>query len=158
MAKDAVVASRHPHCFLGVTTQGLVSIIRTCGNPDSHVILRGGSGGPNYEQPHIAKVQSSLSSMEIPAKIMVDCSHGNSRKIHTNQPIVSADVGSQVAKGNRDIIGVMIESHLVAGAQKLSTGKPLTYGMSITDACINWDTTVDVLKQLAADVRKRRLN
>jgi 3-deoxy-7-phosphoheptulonate synthase len=89
-------------------------------------------------------------------KIMVDCSHDNSRKTHTNQPIVCADIGSQIAAGNKDVMGVMIESHLVAGSQKLNTGKPLTYGQSITDACINWDTTVDVLKKLAKDVAARR--
>jgi 3-deoxy-7-phosphoheptulonate synthase len=120
------------------------------------VILRGGRSGPNYEEKYVGEVQQSLAKISPAVKIMIDCSHDNSRKIHTNQPIVSADVGGQVAKGNKDIIGLMIESHLVAGNQKLVSGKPLTYGMSITDACINWDTTVAVLKQLAADVRKRR--
>jgi 3-deoxy-7-phosphoheptulonate synthase len=156
VAADAVQASRHSHSFLGVTTQGLVAIIQTGGNPDCHVILRGGRKGPNYEEKFVGEVQRDLAKITPSVKIMIDCSHDNSRKIHTNQPIVSADVGAQVAKGNSDIIGLMIESHLVAGKQKLESGKPLTYGQSITDACINWDTTIAVLKQLALDVRKRR--
>jgi 3-deoxy-7-phosphoheptulonate synthase len=156
VASDAVVSARHTHCFLSVTTQGLIAIVNTKGNPDCHVILRGGSSGPNYEAHHVAPIQEKLVKMNPVIKIMIDCSHGNSRKIHTNQPIVCEDIGKQIASGNKEIMGVMIESHLVAGAQKLSTGKPLTYGQSITDACINWDTTVGVLKKLAEDVAARR--
>jgi len=156
VAAQAVQSANHKHCFLSVTTQGLTAIVETCGNPDCHVILRGGADGPNYDEAHVAKCKEDLAKTKLDIKIMIDCSHGNSRKLHTNQPIVAKSVGAQIAKGNKTIIGVMIESHLVAGAQKLDQGKPLTYGQSITDACINWDTTVTVLKQLAKDVRTRR--
>jgi len=163
VATDAVVSSRHKHCFLGITSQGLTAIVQTAGNPDCHVILRGGSDGPNYDEESVRKCEEQITKakMDGGCKLMVDCSHANSRKIHTNQPLVSTDVGKQVAKGNKNIIGVMIESHLVAGAQKCDTtsglGKPLVYGQSITDACVNWDMTVDMLKKLAEDVRARRM-
>jgi 3-deoxy-7-phosphoheptulonate synthase len=157
VAMDAVTSSSHKHCFLGITSQGLTAIVQTAGNPDCHVILRGGSSGPNYNEEHVAKHEQQIAKSKMDCKLMIDCSHANSQKLHNNQPIVSADVGGQVAKGNTNIIGVMVESNLVAGAQKISGGKPLVYGQSVTDACVNWDTTVDMLKKLAADVRARRL-
>lgn len=156
LAVDAVVAATHPHSFLGVTKQGLAAIVSTVGNPDCHVILRGGAHGPNYGADSIRKTSDLLDKRGKAQQIMVDCSHGNSQKIHTNQPIVAADVGAQVAGGNEHIFGLMIESNLVEGNQKLTSDKQLTYGQSVTDACIDWDSTVTVLQGLANSVRLRR--
>jgi len=156
VAMDAVTSSTHKHCFLGITSQGLTAIVQTGGNPDCHVILRGGSAAPNYDEESVKKCEEKIEKAKMNCKLMIDCSHANSRKKHTNQPIVLECVGKQVAAGNKNIIGVMIESNLVAGAQKLG-GTPLVYGQSITDACVNWDDTVDMLKKLAKDVRSRRM-
>jgi len=156
VAMDAVCSATHKHCFLGITSQGLTAIVQTGGNPDCHIILRGGSAAPNYDEGSVTKCEEKIAQSKMDCKLMIDCSHANSRKKHTNQPIVLEDVGKQVAAGNKNIIGVMIESNLVAGAQKQSA-TPLVYGQSITDACVSWDVTVDMLKQLAADVRARRL-
>jgi len=160
VATDAVVSARHKHCFLGITSQGLTAIVQTAGNPDCHVILRGGRDGPNYDEENVKKCEAQLEKSKMTdCKLMVDCSHDNSKKLHTNQPIVLAEVGRQVGNGNQNIIGTMIESHLVAGKQKceLGAGRPLVYGQSITDACVNWDMTVEMLKKLSADVRARRM-
>jgi len=162
VAIDAVRAARCPHSFLSVTKQGLTAIIHTNGNSNAHVILRGGRSGTNYDEKSIAKMTELYKKAvggEEPC-IIVDCSHGNSLKIHTNQPIVARAVGKQVAAGNTAIRGVMIEANLVEGKQTLKPGvthvKQLKYGVSVTDACINMDTTATVLRDLAASVRQRR--
>ncbi|KAG7397783.1 hypothetical protein PHYBOEH_000237 [Phytophthora boehmeriae] len=159
VAVDAAVASSQPHNFLGLNEHGLVSIVRTRGNKDCHVILRGGSSGPNYEEKFINEAAEQLVKAKQPSKIMVDCSHGNSRKLHSNQPKVASYISGIVAEGNTNVLGVMIESNIVEGNQSLGDDpSKLVYGKSITDACINWDDTVTVLKELAAAVTKRRKN
>ncbi|KAF9538265.1 3-deoxy-7-phosphoheptulonate synthase [Mortierella hygrophila] len=158
IAVDAIRAASKPHHFLGVTKQGLAAITNTKGNELCHLILRGGNGGPNYEQEHISTVRAGLVKAKLPEVIMVDCSHGNSRKQHRNQISVSADLANQVRNGDKSIVGLMIESNLVEGRQDVGPeGKEaLTYGQSITDACVNWDDTVNMLKDLAEAVRVRR--
>ncbi|KAG7382475.1 hypothetical protein PHYPSEUDO_004809 [Phytophthora pseudosyringae] len=157
VAVDAAVSSSQPHNFLGLNEHGLASIVRTKGNKDCHVILRGGSSGPNYEQKYIDEAAEMLVKAKQPSKIMVDCSHGNSRKLHANQPKVASYLAGIVAEGNTNILGVMIESNIVEGNQSLGDDpSKLVYGKSITDACINWDDTVTTLKELAAAVTKRR--
>jgi 3-deoxy-7-phosphoheptulonate synthase len=156
VAVDAVKASAQPHRFLGVTEQGLAAIVTTLGNADCHVILRGGTAGPNFETAAVAAATSTMSKSGMSARLMIDCSHGNSRKDFRAQPKVARAVAGQVATGDRAIIGVMIESHLVQGRQDLTPGQTLVYGQSITDACLGWDDTVPVLDELAAAVRARR--
>ncbi|TDH74443.1 hypothetical protein CCR75_006355 [Bremia lactucae] len=157
VAIDAVVASSQPHNFLGLNEHGLASIVRTKGNKNCHVILRGGSDGPNYEQKFIDEAAGMLQKVAQPCKIMVDCSHGNSRKLHTNQPKVVDYLAGIVAEGNKNVLGVMIESNLVEGNQSLGDDpSKLVYGQSITDACISWESTVTTLKELASAVMKRR--
>jgi 3-deoxy-7-phosphoheptulonate synthase len=159
VAIDAVIAASQPHSFLGVHKSGQIAMVHTAGNPDGHVILRGGAQ-PNY---HAASVSQACESLEdagrVPA-VMVDCSHGNSGKNHEKQSEVVQHVAAQIAGGSRQIFGVMIESHLVAGAQAFKPGstdrRALRYGQSITDACIGWDDTVGVLHELADAARRRR--
>ncbi|KAG0341185.1 3-deoxy-7-phosphoheptulonate synthase, partial [Podila minutissima] len=147
-----------PHHFLGVTKQGLAAITNTKGNELCHLILRGGNGGPNYEKEHIEKTRAGLAKAKLPEAIMVDCSHGNSRKQHRNQISVSADLAEQIRAGDKSIVGLMIESNLVEGRQDVGPeGKDaLVYGQSITDACVNWEDTVRMLEDLADAVRVRR--
>jgi 3-deoxy-7-phosphoheptulonate synthase len=156
IAIDAVHAASHPHQFLSVTKQGLSAIVATRGNPDCHIILRGSSKGPNYQGEAVGRAIAELSKAGLPPQLMVDCSHGNSRKDPRNQPQVARDVAGQIKAGSRAITGVMIESHLVGGRQDRSPGLALTYGQSITDACLSWDDTVPALQELAAAVRQRR--
>jgi 3-deoxy-7-phosphoheptulonate synthase len=156
IAIDAVRAAAHHHRFLGVTEQGLAGIVSTRGNPDCHVILRGGQEGPNYDAIHVQKTLAALRDAKLPARLMVDASHGNSDKDFRRQPVVARDVASQVAQGEAGIIGVMLESFLVEGRQDLKDRRHLVYGQSITDACLSWETTVPVLRDLAAAVRARR--
>jgi len=156
IAIDAVRAAAHHHRFLGVTEQGLAGIVSTRGNPDCHVILRGGQEGPNYDPSHVQKTLAALRDAKLPARLMVDASHGNSDKDFRRQPVVARDVASQVAQGEAGIIGVMLESFLVEGRQDLKDRRTLVYGQSITDACLSWETTVPVLRELAAAVRARR--
>jgi len=156
IAIDAVRAAAHHHRFLGVTEQGLAGIVSTRGNPDCHVILRGGQEGPNYDASHVQKTLAALRDAKLPARLMVDASHGNSDKDFRRQPVVARDVASQVAQGEAGIIGVMLESFLVEGRQDLKDRRTLVYGQSITDACLSWETTVPVLRELAAAVRARR--
>uniref|UniRef100_M4BCZ2 3-deoxy-7-phosphoheptulonate synthase n=1 Tax=Hyaloperonospora arabidopsidis (strain Emoy2) TaxID=559515 RepID=M4BCZ2_HYAAE len=157
VAVDAAVASSQPHNFLGLNEHGLASIVRTKGNKDCHVILRGGSDGPNYEQKYIDEAAAMLVKAKQPSKIMVDCSHGNSRKVHTNQLKVGSYLAEIIAEGNTKVLGVMVESNIVEGNQSLGNDPSnLVYGKSITDACINWDDTVIMLKELADAVIKRR--
>ncbi|MBI4255757.1 MAG: 3-deoxy-7-phosphoheptulonate synthase [Candidatus Rokubacteria bacterium] len=156
IAIDAVRAAAHPHRFLGVTEQGLAGIVSTRGNPDCHVILRGGQDGPNYDTASVRKTLAALRDAGLPARLMIDTSHGNSDKDHRRQPVVARDIAAQVAQGEPGIIGVMMESFLVDGRQDLKDRKHLVYGQSITDACLGWEMTVPVLRELAAAVRARR--
>jgi 3-deoxy-7-phosphoheptulonate synthase len=156
IAIDAVRAASHPHQFLSVTKQGLSAIVATRGNPDCHIILRGSSQGPNYEVGPLGKAIDTLAKVGLPPRVMVDCSHGNSRKDPVRQPSVVQDIAGQIASGSRAISGVMIESHLVGGRQDRLPGTPLVYGQSITDACLAWDETVPLLQELASAVRARR--
>ena len=155
IAVDAVGAASHPHHFLAVTKEGRSAIAATAGNPDCHVILRGGKT-PNYDAAHIESASQVLEKSGLSARLMVDASHANSGKNPENQPAVIEDIAVQMEAGETRIIGVMIESHLVAGQQNLVAGQPLVYGQSITDGCIGWDQTVAVLTRLAEAVRQRR--
>ena len=152
IAVDAIGAASHPHHFLSVTKQGLSAIVTTRGNRYCHLILRGSTKGPNYSREAIAAATDLLETNNLAAHIMVDCSHGNSNKDYRRQPLVAADIAEQIADGNRHISGVMIESNLFEGKQ----AKPEAYGVSITDACISWDTTVTTLTELAEAVKTRR--
>jgi 3-deoxy-7-phosphoheptulonate synthase len=156
IAIDAVRSSAHPHSFLGVTEQGLGAIVATRGNPDCHVILRGGQTGPNHDAASVARVGGALRAAGLPPRLMIDASHGNSGKDYRRQPIVAGDIGEQVGAGDRSIFGVMLESFLEDGRQDLVAGQPLRYGQSITDACLGWDLTVPVLTDLAKAARSRR--
>ena len=156
IAIDAVRAAAYPHRFLGVTEQGLASIVITRGNPECHVILRGGARGPNYDRASIAKVLEQLAASSVPPRVMVDASHGNSERDHGRQGAVVRDLAGQIAEGQRGVIGVMIESFLVEGRQELGDPARLTYGQSITDACIGWDETALLLRELASAARDRR--
>ena len=156
IAIDAIGSSQHPHHFLSVTKQGVAAIVRTRGNPDCHVILRGGTAGPNYSALDIAAAVSALKAAGLPGRLMVDCSHANSGKDHTRQPAVVADVAQQVARGNRHIFGLMLESFLLDGNQRLRSPAELTYGQSVTDACMSWERTEPLFEVLAQSVRDRR--
>ena len=153
---DAIRAARNPHHFLSVTKEGISAIVTTCGNDACHVILRGSSAGPNHDAASIEAVAAKLRQQGLPEGVMIDCSHGNSRKDYARQGEVAADIAAQIRAGSRLVTGVMLESHLVEGRQDLEPGKPLTYGQSITDACISWDQTVPILEDLADAVRTRR--
>ncbi|MFN0182461.1 MAG: 3-deoxy-7-phosphoheptulonate synthase [Aquabacterium sp.] len=159
IAVDAIQAAARPHHFLSVHKNGQVAIVSTEGNKDCHVILRGGKA-PNYDAASVAAACREIESARLPCHLMVDCSHANSSKQHERQVDVARDIAGQVAAGGRCIFGVMVESHLVAGAQKFSPGKDdpekLTYGQSITDACIGWDHSLQVLDVLADAVTRRR--
>jgi 3-deoxy-7-phosphoheptulonate synthase len=157
IAVDAIRAAQAPHHFLSVTKAGHSAIVSTAGNEDCHVILRGGSKAPNYDAVSVGAACQDIAGAGLAARLMVDFSHANSSKQYQRQVDVAKDVGQQIAGGDERIIGVMVESHLVAGRQDLVPGTPLEYGKSITDACIGWEDTVLVLDTLAAAVRARRL-
>jgi len=156
VAVDALRAASAPHAFLGMTKTGQVAIYETIGNEDTHVILRGGKA-PNYDAASVEAACRELAAAGLRQQVMIDFSHANASRQHQKQLEVSADVARQVAGGDTRITGVMVESHLNAGRQDLMPGKPLAYGVSITDACIGWEDSVAVLEQLAAAVRSRRL-
>jgi len=156
VAVDAVRAAAHPHSFFGVTEQGLAGIVSTRGNLDCHVILRGGHDGPNYAARSIQAALELLEVSKLPPRLVVDASHGNSSRDYRRQPVVIHDVAEQVADGEGGIVGAMIESFLVEGRQELGDPSGLTYGQSITDACIGWDATEATLEELAGAVRARR--
>jgi 3-deoxy-7-phosphoheptulonate synthase len=156
IAIDALRAAAHPHRFLGVTEQGLAGIVSTRGNPDCHVILRGGASGTNYDAMSVQKTLAALRDAGVPPRVMIDASHGNSEKDHRRQPVVVREVAAQLAQGESGIIGMMMESFLVDGRQNLTDRARLIYGQSITDACLGWDATVPVLHELAEGVRARR--
>ncbi|WP_276723973.1 3-deoxy-7-phosphoheptulonate synthase AroG [Pantoea septica] len=155
VAIDAINAAGSPHCFLSVTKYGHSAIVETSGNADCHIILRGGKE-PNYSAQHVSTVKTGLEKAGLPPQVMIDFSHANSSKQYQKQLEVADDVAAQISGGERGIIGVMIESHLVEGNQSLESGEPLVYGKSITDACIGWSDTDKVLRQLAAAVKQRR--
>jgi len=156
VAVAAVRAAATQHAFAGVDVTGTPAILHTRGNRDCHVILRGGSDAPNYTEAEIAVALGKLRAAGLPERLVVDASHGNSEKDHARQPAVGADIARQIGAGNAAIVGVMLESFLAEGRQDLRASMPLTYGQSITDACMSWDTTVGVLDELAGAVRARR--
>jgi len=155
IAVDAVGAASHPHHFLAVTKDGQSAIASTTGNPDCHVILRGGKA-PNFDAASVQAASEVLGKSGLDARLMIDASHANSSKKPENQPAVIEAIATQLEAGESRIVGVMVESHLVAGRQDLVEGQSLTYGQSITDGCIGWDASVAVLERLAAAVRARR--
>jgi 3-deoxy-7-phosphoheptulonate synthase len=155
IAADAVLSASHPHHLLAATKDGRSAIAATAGNPDCHVILRGGRT-PNHDAASVASACAEIERSGTRGAVMIDASHGNSSKKPENQPAVLAGIGAQVASGDQRIIGVMIESNLVGGRQDLVAGRPLVYGQSVTDGCIDWRTTEQVLDQLAAAVEQRR--
>jgi 3-deoxy-7-phosphoheptulonate synthase len=156
VAIDAVLTAREPHWFPGVTKQGVSAILRTTGNDSCHVILRGGTRtGPNYQADQIESVCRRLARHGAAARLMVDCSHGNSQRDPQRQAAVAADLAAQIAAGSQRIFGVMLESHLVEGRQDYTDGVALVYGQSITDACIGIEETERILESLAAAVRQR---
>ncbi|BGP15924.1 hypothetical protein JCM10213_003646 [Rhodosporidiobolus nylandii] len=160
IAVDAIGAAASSHSFLSVTKQGISAIVETEGNPACHVILRGSNSGPNYSAEHVKKAAEALRKAKVSDKVMIDCSHGNSSKRFENQPIVAADIAKQLGDKEtaENITGVMIESHLVEGKQSIPASGPanLTYGQSVTDGCISWSTTVEVLNTLRSGVQARR--
>ena len=156
-AINAVEAASRPHHFLGINENGHAAIVSTTGNPDGHLVLRGGKGGPNYEAETVEKAAAQLAKDGLPARLMVDCSHGNSNKDYRLQGSVLQALAEQVRGGSVHVMGVMLESHLVAGNQKIPTDlSQLTYGQSITDACIDLPTTLELLEELAGAVRAAR--
>ena len=156
IAIEAILSAGHPHTFLGTSETGQSAILLTSGNPDCHIILRGGRQVTNYDAASVASTVEQMEKTGVKPRIMIDCSHANSGKDHRRQSVVSRAVAEQVAGGERHIMGVMIESNLVAGCQSLVNGKTLVYGQSITDACIDWGETHTLLRELAGAVQKRR--
>jgi 3-deoxy-7-phosphoheptulonate synthase len=155
VAVDAIRSARQPHWFPSLTRDGAPAVMGTTGNTDAHLVLRGGTAGPNFSSTHVRAAAGLLAAHDLPPYLMVDCSHANSGKDPKRQPQVAGDLAAQVAAGERAIAAVMIESHLVGGAQA-HDAQPLVYGRSITDACLGWEETVPLLEQLAAAVRARR--
>jgi 3-deoxy-7-phosphoheptulonate synthase len=155
VAIDAIQSAAHSHTFLGHSKHGQSAIFVTTGNPECHIILRGGRKTVNYTAECVADTGAKMEKTGIPPRIMIDFSHDNSNKDYRRQSIVCHDVAAQIAGGERRIMGVMIESNLVAGAQSLVPGRPLQYGQSVTDGCIDWAETHELFKELAAAVRAR---
>jgi len=155
VAIDAIGAASRPHNFLSLTKEGYSAIFATTGNDDCHIILRGGKE-PNYDAAHVKQAVKELTAANVQPRLMVDCSHANSQKDHQRQIDVAEVIAQQISQGNKNIMGVMIESHLVAGRQNVEDGKKLVYGQSVTDACINWEDSVAVLNNLADAVKQRR--
>ncbi|HTR88888.1 MAG TPA: 3-deoxy-7-phosphoheptulonate synthase [Solirubrobacteraceae bacterium] len=156
VAVDAVRAAAVPHAFAGIDVSGTPAILHTSGNPDCHIILRGGRGAPNYDAQSIADTLARLRHVGLPERVVVDASHDNSAKDHDRQREVARNVAAQIAAGNPALAGIMLESFIVAGRQDLEGEQELTYGQSITDACMSWDATAAVLEELAQAVRTRR--
>ncbi len=155
IAIDAIGAAQHPHVFLSLTKRGKSAVFSTHGNDDCHIILRGGKE-PNYDAAHVAQATAELERAGLDPHLMVDCSHANSRKQYEKQVEVGEDLAAQIAAGNGNIAGIMIESHLRPGRQSVKPGEKPEYGISITDACLGWDDSEALLRTLAAAVRKRR--
>lgn len=157
-AANAMLAASQPHRFLGINLEGLASIVTTTGNPDGHLVLRGGKHGPNYDSDHVQLAAKELASMGLNTRVMIDCSHDNARKDHTRQAIVLQDIADQLATGSKHIMGAMIESHLVAGKQPIPEDlSQLVYGQSITDACVDFAATTTMLRSLARATSKHSL-
>jgi 3-deoxy-7-phosphoheptulonate synthase len=155
IAVDAIRSSAHPHHFLSVTKQGVSAIVSTSGNRECHLILRGGSTGPNYSAQHVAEAVGMLSKHGLAPRVMVDCSHANSGKSHEKQPVALASIAEQLETGGQGIFGVMLESFLLDGRQDHEPGCKLEFGKSITDACMSWERTEPLFAQLANAVRNR---
>ena len=157
VAIDAIHVAAQPHRFPSISLDGRAIVVTTSGNPDAHLVLRGANTGPNYEAGSVAAAAQSLAESELPPRLLIDCSHGNSAKDWRRQPQVAADIARQVADGSWSIAGVLLESHLVEGRQDIAGGRAqLRYGQSVTDGCIGWDDTVAVLESLAQAARDRR--
>ena len=156
IAVDAILSSSNPHHFLGTTKEGRSAILATKGNPDCHVILRGGNGQPNYDTTSINKAAQLLEKAGLSNRLIVDCSHANSFKDHDRQVEVGKEVAVQIANGEERIFGIMLESNLVAGRQNLVDGKAETFGQSVTDACMGWDVTVEVFKNFSDAMKEKR--
>ncbi|MEZ5526166.1 MAG: 3-deoxy-7-phosphoheptulonate synthase [Gammaproteobacteria bacterium] len=155
VAINAMQSVSSPHRFLGINSQGQVSVVTTKGNPYAHVVLRGGSSGPNYDSVHVAQCEEALRKGKVSSNIMIDCSHANSNKDPAVQPLVIKDVTHQILEGNQSIIGLMVESNLNAGNQSIPKDlSQLKYGVSVTDACIGWDDTENSLREMAAKLRE----
>ena len=155
-AVDAVRCAQQPHHFLSVTKQGQAAIVATRGNPSCHIILRGGTEGPNHDAFHVGRAVEQLRQAELQPRVMVDCSHANSGKDPAIQPVVADALARQIESGSRAVFGVMLESFIVPGRQEPGAHEALTFGQSVTDACLGWDETVPVLDRLARAVRRRR--
>ena len=155
VAINALESVANPHRFLGISPTGQVSVIQTKGNAHAHVVLRGGSAGPNYSPGHVKACEDALAKLNLTQSIMVDCSHANSNKDHRQQHIVVDSVIEQIAQGNKSITGLMIESHLSAGNQSINNADGRRYGVSITDACIDWQETESILQNLAGSLANR---
>lgn len=154
VAINALHSVSREHSFLGINHQGQVAIIKTRGNVCGHVILRGGGGQPNYDRVHVQTIEAALRKASVPVNIMIDCSHDNSGKHYENQPGVLQDAVSQIRDGNQSIVGIMLESHLNAGNQSIPRDlAQLKYGVSVTDACMDWETTESILRQAASDLK-----
>ncbi len=153
VAINALKSVIKPHRFLGINSEGEVSVITTRGNNNAHIVLRGGGGKPNFDSMNIALCEKQLAGANVPVNIMVDCSHENSNKDHTLQPLVLKNISNQIADGNQSIVGLMIESNINAGNQALSTNpKDMHYGVSVTDACVDWETTENMLLEMADSI------
>jgi 3-deoxy-7-phosphoheptulonate synthase len=155
IAVDALLAARQKHHFLSVHKNGQVAIVETRGNDDCHIILRGGKS-PNYDVASVQAACAELARAKLPERLMIDCSHANAAKDYRRQVSVAADLGRRIAGGERRIVGVMVESHLVEGRQDLAPGQPLVFGQSITDPCLGWDESERLLESLAEAVKERR--
>ena len=156
VAHNAMITASHPHSFLGISVDGRSAVVSTTGNPDCHVVLRGGSNGPNHDAASVEEALARVAGQGVARPIMVDCSHGNSQKDHTRQAGVCRDVLRQLLAGNGAIMGLMLESNLGPGNQPWSPGQPLRRGISITDTCIGWNETEDLLNEIAAVVKLSR--
>ncbi|AVR98470.1 3-deoxy-7-phosphoheptulonate synthase [Pseudoduganella armeniaca] len=156
IAINAILSAANPHAFLGINSEGNVSVVRTRGNAYGHVVLRGGDGRPNYDSVSVTIAEQALAKAKLPANIVVDCSHANSYKKPELQPLVMTDVINQIVHGNKSLVGVMIESNIEAGNQKIPADlSELKYGCSVTDACIDWETTAQMLRTAHAELRGR---
>jgi 3-deoxy-7-phosphoheptulonate synthase len=149
VAVNAMTAARSPHYFVGINADGLTSIIKTMGNPDRHIVLRGGGGKTNYDEEHVARAEAAVAGEGIARPIMIDCSHDNSHKDYRRQGLVAREVLRQFREGRQSIMGLMLESNLHSGKQTWEQGKTLAHGVSITDACLGWDETQALLSELA---------
>jgi 3-deoxy-7-phosphoheptulonate synthase len=157
-ATNAMLSASQPHSFLGINMEGQASIVTTTGNPDCHLVLRGGKQGPNYGAEHVQRAAQDLTKLGLTPRMMVDCSHDNAAKDHNRQPIVLQDIAEQLVNGSKSIMGVMVESHLASGKQSIPKNlSQLTYGQSITDACVDFSQTAGMLRSLATSITKNCL-